>query len=111
MGERTFLSEFEHLTLAAALHLRHDAYGAALMREIEERTGRKVQAGTVYLTVQRLEDKGLVSCTLGEPDESRGGRPKRYVTPTAAGVRALAEHREALLGLWDGLEAQLEKIR
>lgn len=111
MGERSFPSEFEHLILAAALRLRHDAYGAALMREIEERTGRKVQAGTVYLTVQRLEEKGLVSCTLGEPDESRGGRPKRYVTPTPAGVRALADHREALLGLWDGLEAQLEKIR
>jgi len=111
MGERTFLSEFEHLILAAALHLGDDAYGAALMREIEERTARKVLAGTVYLSVQRLEDKGFVSCTVGEPDESRGGRPKRYVTPTPAGVRALAEHREALLGLWRGIEKRLEKGR
>lgn len=111
MGERTFLSEFEHLILAAALRLREEAYGAALMREIEERTGRRVQAGTVYLTVQRLEEKGLVSCTIGEPDESRGGRPKRYVAPTPEGVRALADHREALLGIWDGIEGQLERTR
>lgn len=111
MGERAFLSEFEHLILAAALRLGDDAYGAALMREIEERTGRKVQAGSVYVSVQRLEEKGLVACTLGDPDEGRSGRPKRYVTPTPAGVRALAEHREALLGLWKGLEKRLGKAR
>ena len=98
MGDRTFLGEFEHLVLAAALRLGENAYGAALMREIEERTGR---------TVQRLEEKGLVTCSLGETDEGRGGRPKRFVTPTPDGVRALAEHREALLRIWDGLEARL----
>lgn len=107
MGDRTFLGELEHLILAAALRLGDGAYGAALMREIEERTGRSVQAGSVYITVQRLEDKGLVRCSVGEPDEGRGGRPKRFVTPTPAGVRALAEHREALLRIWDGLEARL----
>jgi PadR family transcriptional regulator len=107
MGERTFLGEFEHLVLAAALRLGDGAYGAALMREIEERTGRSVQAGSVYITVQRLEEKGLVRCTLGEPAEGRGGRPKRFVTPTPAGVRALAEHREAMLRIWEGLEARL----
>ncbi|MCG6989959.1 MAG: PadR family transcriptional regulator [Gemmatimonadetes bacterium] len=108
MGDRTFLGEFEHLVLAAALRLGEGAYGAALMREIEERTGRSVQAGSVYITVQRLEEKGLVRCTLGEPTEGRGGRPKRFVTPTPAGVRALADHREAMLRIWDGLEADLE---
>jgi PadR family transcriptional regulator PadR len=107
MGDRTFLGEFEHLVLAAAMRLGEGAYGAALMREIEERTGRSVQAGSVYITVQRLEDKGLVTCALGEADEGRGGRPKRFVTPTPEGVRALAEHREALLRIWDGLEARL----
>jgi len=107
MGERTFLGELEHLILAAALRLGENAYGAALMREIEERTGRTVQAGSVYITVQRLEEKGLVTCSLGETDERRGGRPKRFVTPTPQGVNALAEHREALLSIWDGLEARL----
>jgi DNA-binding PadR family transcriptional regulator len=109
LGDRTFLSEFEHLVLAAALRLGEDSYGAAIMREIAERTGRDVQAGTVYLTVQRLEEKGLATCSLGDPQAGRGGRPKRYVTPTPAGVQALAEHREALLGLWDGLEGHLEE--
>lgn len=107
MGHRTFFGEMEHLVLAAALRLGAGAYGAALMREIEERTGRSVQAGSVYITVQRLQEKGLVTCALGETDEGRGGRPKRFVTPTPDGVRALAEHREALLRIWDGLEARL----
>lgn len=111
MGDRTFLGELEHLILAAALRLGDGAYGAALLREIEERTGRSVQAGSVYITVQRLEDKGLVRCSVGEPDEGRGGRPKRFVTPTPQGIRALADHRQALLGIWDGLEARLEESR
>ena len=73
MGDRTFLSEFENLVLAAALHLGEGAYGAAIMQEIENRTGRSIQAGTIYLTVQRLEEKGLVVCSFGEPGEGRGG--------------------------------------
>ncbi|MGH7504276.1 MAG: hypothetical protein ACRELX_01435 [Longimicrobiales bacterium] len=44
----------------------------------------------------------------GEPDPRRGGRPKRFVEVTPEGVRALAEHRDALLRVWDGLETTLE---
>jgi hypothetical protein len=37
----------------------------------------------------------------------RGGRPKRFVEVTPEGVRALADHRAALLRVWEGLEATL----
>jgi DNA-binding PadR family transcriptional regulator len=106
MTERAFLGEFEHLVLAAALRLKA-GYGAELVRELEERTGRQVQGGALYITLDRLEQKGYVVSRMGEPDPKRGGRPKRFVEVTASGVRALAEHREALLRIWDGLEATL----
>lgn len=106
MSGRTHLGEFEHLVVAAALRLER-AYGAQLMREIEERTGRPVQAGAIYVTLDRLEAKGLVASEMAEPDERRGGRPRRFVTVTPEGLRALAEHRDALLRMWSGLEERL----
>ena len=106
MADRAFLGEFEHLVLATALRLKA-AYGAQLVRELEERTGRRVQGGALYVTLDRLEAKGYVVSRMGEPDALRGGRPKRFIEVTPAGVRALAEHREALLRVWEGLESAL----
>ena len=106
MTDRAFLGEFEQLVLATALRLG-DGYGAELVRELEERTGRQVQGGALYVTLDRLEKKGYVTSRMGEPDPKRGGRPKRFVEVTPKGVRALAEHREALLRVWEGLEGTL----
>ena len=106
MTERVFLGEFEHLVLATALRLA-GGYGAELVRDLEERTGRQVQGGALYVTLDRLERKGYLVSRMGDPDPKRGGRPKRFVEVTPEGVRALAEHRDALLRAWDGLEATL----
>lgn len=106
MTERAFLGEFEHLVLATALRLE-SGYGAELVRELEERTGRQVQGGALYVTLDRLERKGYLVSRMGEPDAKRGGRPKRFVEVTQEGVHALAEHRGALLRVWEGLETTL----
>ncbi len=108
MGDRTFLGEFEHLVLAAAMRL-DEAYGASLIREIERTTERRVQAGSLYITLERLEKKGFVRLSEGASEPGRGGRPKRFVDVTEEGVLALSVHRRALLRIWDGLEARLEK--
>jgi PadR family transcriptional regulator PadR len=108
MTDRAFLGEFEHLVLATALRLK-GGYGAELMRELEERTGRQTQGGALYITLDRLEKKGYVSSTMGEADPKRGGRPKRFIRVTPEGVRVLAQHREALLRVWEGLERTLEE--
>ena len=108
MGERSFLGELEHLVLAASLRLGKKSYGASLIREIGERTDREVPTGSVYVTLDRLEKKGMVQSVLDKPDPQRGGRPKRFIEITPLGIESLSVHREALLQIWDGLEAQLE---
>ena len=95
------------MVLAAAMRL-HEAYGASLIREIEGTTGRRVQAGSLYITLERLERKGFLTLRSGESEPGRGGRPKRFADVTEEGVRALSVHRRALLRIWDGLEARLE---
>ena len=108
MGDHTFLGEFEHLVLAAAMRL-DEPYGASLIREIEETTGRRVQAGSLYITLDRLAKKGFLTLRNGATEAGRGGRPKRYADVTEEGVRALSAHRGALLRIWDGLEGRLEE--
>jgi DNA-binding PadR family transcriptional regulator len=54
------IGEFEQLALLALVRLGNGAYGAAIRREIEERTRREVAVGTVYMTLARLEAKKMI---------------------------------------------------
>ncbi len=107
MTGRGYLGNFELMVMLALSRLREDAYGVPISREIEERTGREVALGSVYATLERLEEKGLVSSELGEPTAERGGRAKRYFRLTAQGLREIRETQRALKQLWHGLP-QLE---
>lgn len=108
MSQRAFLGEFEQVVLAAVLRLGDGAYGAAIVSEIEVRTGRGVRSGALYVTLDRLERKGLIETWLRDPTPERGGRPKRYVRVTRTGLEAMREAREALLSLWRGIERRIE---
>ncbi len=84
------LAEFELLVMLAALRLGPDqAYTVSIAEDIAARTGRSVRRANVYTTLQRLEEKGLLSSRLGEPRPERGGRPPRLVTVEPAGVDAV----------------------
>jgi len=109
MGNQSYLGEFEQVVMLAALRLGDEAYGGAISREIEERTGRSVSRGALYVTLDRLEEKQLIRSRLGEPTPARGGRAKRYLSVTPAGVRALRGSRETLESLWQGLDEILER--
>lgn len=102
-----FLGEFEQLVLLAILRLGEAAYGVAVIREIGARAGRSVSRGALYVTLDRLEDKGLLRSRQGSATPERGGRAKRLLAVTAAGRRALKQSRNALLEMWSGLEEAL----
>jgi len=105
MAREGYLGEFEQMLLLAAMRLGDDAYGVGLMNELESSVGRRVSRGSVYVTLDRLEEKGWVTSSLSESRPERGGRPRRVVTVTPEGVAQLRRSREALLILWDGVEA------
>jgi DNA-binding PadR family transcriptional regulator len=104
LKKKTFLGDFELVVLLAILRLGKEAYGAAILREIDLRTGRSVPGGALYVTLDRLEAKGYVRSRLGDSSPDRGGRPRRFVSVTAKGFEAVSESREALLSLMGGLE-------
>ena len=108
MGREGYLGEFEQMLLLAAMRLEDEAYGVTLMQELESRVGRAVSRGSVYVTLDRLEDKGWIASELSASRPERGGRPRRIIRVTREGVAALQRSRAALLNLWDGLEDALD---
>ena len=85
------------------MHLGDRAYGMTIRDEIKTRTGRAVSFGAVYVTLQRLEDKGLVSSWIGEPTAERGGRAKRFFEVTASGRQAVRRVQDAVAAMSTGL--------
>jgi PadR family transcriptional regulator PadR len=104
------IGQFEQAVLLALVRLSKDAYGRAVLNEVQARLKRDVSAGAVYATLERLEAKGLVSSTLAPGTAIRGGRARRYFVPTGAGVRALNEAKSLADTLWRGLAWPL-KVR
>lgn len=96
------IGPFEQAVLLALVRLGKDAYGRAILNEVQERLGREVSAGAVYATLERLEGKRLTSSTLAPGTAIRGGRARRYFTPTASGVKALNHAKAATDSLWHG---------
>ena len=101
------LGEFEQLVLLAILHLGDDVYGVPIVDEIERRTGRKVAQAAVYITLRRLEHKGLLTSWMSEPTAERGGKARRCVKVSRAGVTLLRDSRQALDKMWRGLDPEL----
>jgi PadR family transcriptional regulator PadR len=107
VGKEGYLGEFEQVLLLTIMRLGDDAYGVRIMTELEERIGRRVSRGSVYVTLDRLEEKGWIVSESAPARSGRGGRPRRIVSVTPEGVDALRKSREALLTLWNGLEQAL----
>jgi DNA-binding PadR family transcriptional regulator len=98
------LGQFEQLVLTAVLSLREDAYGVTIHTKVCELARPKsVSLGAVYVTLDRLEDKGLISSWLSEPVAERGGRAKRCYRVEALGERALQESAATAKRIWDAI--------
>ena len=104
-----WLGEFEQLVLFAIVQLEPEAYGAAIRQLIEERAGRSVSSGALYTTLDRLEQRGLLASSWGEPTAERGGKRKRYYQLKPAGRQVLARAWQAVRSLARGAVPKLER--
>lgn len=102
MAKPDSLGQFEQLVLTAILTLGEDAYGVSIHAKAQELAKPKsVSLGAIYVTLDRLEDKGLVSSRLSDPTPERGGRAKRCYRLEAPGERALQESAVTAKRIWD----------
>ena len=110
MAKHDSIGQFEQLVLTAVLNLRENAYGVTIHAKVAELARPKaVSLGAVYVTLDRLEDKGFVSSWLSEPVAERGGRAKRCYRMEALGERALQESAVTAQRIFDSLVEVLGK--
>jgi len=105
MRKRDYLGSLELLVLLAVMRAGRNASGIPIAREIEAGGGRSVALGSIYTTLSRLEEKGLVVSELGEPTAERGGRAKAFFHLTPKGVQEVRETQATLTRLWNDLPA------
>jgi PadR family transcriptional regulator PadR len=103
MRRREHLGQMELMVLLAAICPAGDAYGVQICREISEKSGRDVALASVYAALERLEAKGLLISSLGDPTTERGGKARTYFKATPKGIKEAADARATLLKLSAGL--------
>jgi PadR family transcriptional regulator PadR len=102
------LGEFELMVLLAVLQAGESAYGSAILHELQERSGRAVARGALYVTLDRLEAKGYLASRTDDATPARGGRPRRYYTVRSLGLESLRNSLEALARMREGLRLGLK---
>jgi PadR family transcriptional regulator PadR len=90
------LGEVEHLVLLAVWRLSGDAYAVPLRALVAKETGVRLSRGSMYITLDRLETKGLVESWFGGPTAEPGGKPRRLFRILPAGTNALRMTRRGM---------------
>lgn len=104
-----YLGELEQLTLLALLRRRADANGNDVREDLATNAERRVSASTVYLTLMRLEEKGLCESWIGPHEPVPGGRARRRWRILPDGVEALRRSNEIRRRMWRGFDALAEQ--
>ena len=97
------LGELQHVVMLAVARLGESAYGGAIQRELVDVDGRRVAVSTIYVTLVRLEDQGLVSSRVDRGEARAVGRPRRVFVVTPAGWEALRLSRRSIERMWEGV--------
>jgi DNA-binding PadR family transcriptional regulator len=84
-----------HILLALADGEKH---GYAIMQEIEDVTGSKVQMGpgTLYGSIKRMLAAGLIEESDDRPDAALDDERRRYYRQTGLGRRVLREEAQRM---------------
>lgn len=97
------VGDLQYLTLLAVARLGPRAVARDVRAELADVAGREVAVSTAFVTLTRLEDRGLLRSRRGETPD-RGGRAVRIFELTEAGWAELRATRSANERMWEGID-------
>lgn len=97
------LSRTEEMLLLSVRALTPNAYGVAIGEHLKKATGKAWSVGAIYIPLERLKQRGLLSSHEGDPTPERGGRSKRFYKLSPKGIEALSESKRLHDALWAGV--------
>ena len=89
------LGEVEQLVLLGLLRLDREAYAVPLRELIAKEARVEFSRATIYITLDRLEQKGLLESYFSAPTGEPGGKARRMFRLRPAGLVALKAVRQA----------------
>jgi len=98
------LGQFEQLVLIAAFLLSGEGYVIKIHEKVCELGGKRYQLGTVFVSLERMAKRGLVTSWYEEPGAERRGRAKRFFKVTPAGKLALKQAKVTAAVIVNGLK-------
>jgi DNA-binding PadR family transcriptional regulator len=90
------LGEVEQLVLLALLRLDREAYAVPIRDVIATEARIELSRATIYITLDRLEQKGLLESSFSEPTADPGGKARRVFRLLPNGLSALKAARRAV---------------
>ena len=96
--------------LPAVLEEAESSFTLEIRRAVEKAEGRAVSRAAVYITLERLGEKGLVSWKSMVPSNARRALAQRRYTVTPAGMAALREAEAEAAANWERLAAAVGKL-
>jgi len=105
------LGHFEQQVLTAIVSLGGESYGVPIYDRVCEQTGRRINMGSLYITLDRMEEKGLLASHQSDPAKEPRGRPKRIYRLQQDGFEALEESLENAKRLTEIFEDNSRSIR
>jgi DNA-binding PadR family transcriptional regulator len=108
-AETPRLGEVEQLVLLAVVRLNEEAYAVPIRELIARDAAVHLTRGSVYITLDRLEAKGLVESWFSDSTGEPGGKARRLFRVLPAGMTALRAVRRAVNRLSVG--TALERLR
>jgi PadR family transcriptional regulator PadR len=99
------ISRLEEIILLSIWRLQDNAYGIAILEEVEKATGKTWLTGSIYSCLSRMLKHSLVVSFEGEPAPERGGRRKIFYRLTSEGKQALQSVNQMHALIWSNIPA------
>jgi PadR family transcriptional regulator PadR len=106
-----YISRADEILLLAVLKLGDDATGVTIIKEIRKTMGKRLSLGGLWVSLDILAKRGLVTKRLGDPTPRRGGRRKLYYRLTNEGREALEQIQVLNRTLWRGVSEPIKSSR
>jgi PadR family transcriptional regulator PadR len=98
-----YLSRPEELVLLALWKMEDEPYGINIRKFVMALTHKYWSIGSIYVPLDRLENKGYLTSHLANPTPERGGKSKRFYKLTKEGLEQLEEIQKIYKAAWKNM--------
>jgi len=103
-----FLTKHEELFMLTIFRLNKPATLTDIRDHLLSNTGKDLAFASLYLTLEKLYQKGYVSSEVGDPLPVRGGKALKYYHLTHKGMTVLKAEKELKDRMWKGFPASIQ---